>query len=373
MSIDKDDKLSEVKTTVDESISPYYTDVFTPWETKEQLVVWEEVAKPWVFKGVIDTATITTTTDNVYNFSVADPDWEILSIWITWNWVYQEKTFEIPNYWNSALAYAELETQLKAWLEPEYSIVYVSWTNFTIQRLDKQELTLSNPNLVRNIELTWTNEHTLTDITVDGVTVQINGATYTTDAAWITYLETQLSDTIYFMQANGNDLVIARKDWAIPAISVLNYDRYTYIARWATHELSYIYSCNDIEKDYKHYVEIDWISDEYTLTSGLTYTTTSITIPLLNTPLGNWSSWNCTHHWIKRVDMLYDLIPWTWYTKWAMYQWGTWGWGDVDQEKYWFPFYKNDYSAISITQYSTEINSDLTTYTQTWLVFRYNK
>lgn len=41
--LEKNDKLSEINTTVEESVNPYFTDVFSPWETKEQLRVWKEV------------------------------------------------------------------------------------------------------------------------------------------------------------------------------------------------------------------------------------------------------------------------------------------------------------------------------------------
>lgn len=43
MDFDKSDKLGEVNTTIDESFKPYYTDVFTPWEIKEQLELGKEV------------------------------------------------------------------------------------------------------------------------------------------------------------------------------------------------------------------------------------------------------------------------------------------------------------------------------------------
>jgi len=226
--INKSDSLTETKTTVDEKISPYFTDVFTPWETKEQLVVWEEVATPWVFKWTIDTDTISVTTDNVYNLSIANPDWEIFSMGITWWGNYQENVFKIGYFNNSALAYSTLETDLQDWLSPEYTITYVSWTNFTIQRLDKQELTISDPDSVRNIELLDTDEYSITEITVDGVLVTLDGSIQTTDADAITYLESQLSTVIYYMFNNWNDLVIARKDMSIPVITSFKYDRYTY-------------------------------------------------------------------------------------------------------------------------------------------------
>jgi len=43
MDYSKSDKLGEVNTTIDEWFKPYYTDVFTPGETKEQLELGREV------------------------------------------------------------------------------------------------------------------------------------------------------------------------------------------------------------------------------------------------------------------------------------------------------------------------------------------
>lgn len=42
--MEKSDKLNEdINIVIDESIKPYYTDIFSPWETKEQLEIGKEV------------------------------------------------------------------------------------------------------------------------------------------------------------------------------------------------------------------------------------------------------------------------------------------------------------------------------------------
>lgn len=43
MAIDTSDKLKDLSTTLSEWTEQYFTDVFSPWETKEQLEVWREV------------------------------------------------------------------------------------------------------------------------------------------------------------------------------------------------------------------------------------------------------------------------------------------------------------------------------------------
>jgi len=45
MPIDKNDKLSEVNNTLNESEEPYYNSVYQPWQIKEQLTPWLEVKK----------------------------------------------------------------------------------------------------------------------------------------------------------------------------------------------------------------------------------------------------------------------------------------------------------------------------------------
>ena len=41
--LDKNDKITEIETVINEKIEPYYTDIYSPWETKEQLRIWKEV------------------------------------------------------------------------------------------------------------------------------------------------------------------------------------------------------------------------------------------------------------------------------------------------------------------------------------------
>jgi len=214
--------------SVDENISiwevPYYTDVFSPWETKEQLRVWFEVSSPKIMSWTIDTSTATLA-DRVYTLAVPNPDWKIFSIWIDW----MEKTFKIGFFWNTPLAYSTLETELRAWLWTDYTVTYVSWTNYTISKYDWSAISKTSPNLVRTITLTWFDSISVVDVIVDWVTVSLNWATHSWSASTaITYLKSQLSTSLYYMNDDSNVLTIARKDWAIPTISKTQYNLYTY-------------------------------------------------------------------------------------------------------------------------------------------------
>ena len=68
MELEKSDKLSEVNTVIDEKTKPYFTDVFSPWETKEQLRIGKEV-KPLATASLIFAGSVTYTTTGVKTVS----------------------------------------------------------------------------------------------------------------------------------------------------------------------------------------------------------------------------------------------------------------------------------------------------------------
>lgn len=213
-----------VDNTVKETTTDYFTEIYDPGSTKQQLEIWIEVAKQKSVSWTIDTTDSTIeTTSNTYTLSVANPDWEIFSLWVDW----EEKTFKIWYYWNTTLAYAELETELISWLTA-YDVEYDSWTNFNLARIDWQAITITHPNLSRTIQLTWYNSLAKIDVIVDWVTVQLLGSSYATASLAITYLKSQLSSSLYFMTDDNDTLIIARKDWAIPSISKTQYNIYSY-------------------------------------------------------------------------------------------------------------------------------------------------
>jgi len=64
----ENEKLADINTVIDEKTKPYFTDVFSPWETKEQLRIGKEV-KPLVTSSSIFAWTVTYTTTGVKTVS----------------------------------------------------------------------------------------------------------------------------------------------------------------------------------------------------------------------------------------------------------------------------------------------------------------
>lgn len=364
MALDTSDKLTEINTTLDESSSPYYTDMYNAWETKEQLQVWFEVAKPKTASGTIDTSDSTLTKlDNIYTLSVANPDWKIFSIGIDW----MEKTFKIGFYNNTPLAYSDLETQLQTWLWYDYQVAYVSGTNYTISKTDWTTISKTSPNLVRTITLTWFDTISVIDVIVDWVTVTLNWPTHSWDASTaITYLSEQLSSTIYYMNNTSNVLEIARKDWAIPVITKTQYNKYTYQVIW--YALENISSANawwnwwaNPIKSNIHSITIDWVTYTYTypyvdwLQYGFNYTPVNLSWWVQATV-------NSFTNWQILLDIMYS---WLWsgtYTKSSIstYPSATYFW-------FQFSLNRNDYSQITKTfSYEYVLQPDLTRYYTTY-------
>ena len=322
--IDKNDKLTDTNTVVDESTTPYFTDVYTPWETKEQLNIWDEVAKPWVFTWNIDTATISVTTDNIYNLSVANPDWKIFSIWINWAWILQEKTFKIWFFGNTPLAYSTLETELTDWLWEDYIVTYVSWTNYTIQRLDKQVLSETSPDLVRDITISNHNDDGTTklDIIVDWVTVTLEWNLWGLDPA--AYLESQLSTSLYYMlDDTAIVLTIARKDWAIPVITQTTYNRYTYLVESVRNDTTWNPISTNLwgswgtskVKIYEYKTTIDSVDYAHVVSTWLTWTAWTYNYTATN--IANISDSNEFSDWAVLLDITYSDLG-AWYTLWTI-------------------------------------------------------
>lgn len=237
-------------TVLDNTKNSYWKD-YDYWNTQEPLSIWLEVSAPKTKSWTFDTAdTWITKVQNESTLSVANPDWKIFSIGIDW----MDKTFKIWFFNNTALAYSTLETELQTWLWIDYEVTYVSWTNYTIKRTNWTVISLSHPNLVRTITLSWFDTISKVDVIVDWVTVQLVWATHSWSASTaITYLKSQLSTSLYYMNDDSNVLTIARKDWAIPTITKAQYNFYTY-------RVNYTYWDTPSSWQYHNYTNttIDW-------------------------------------------------------------------------------------------------------------------
>ena len=128
-SLDTNDKLTDINTTVDETISPYFSDVFSPWETKEQLEIWLEVKNPglwtktfttvssfwlwntkitcWFKPKVIQIMTIINNQASWNYVSLTDISWYTMFYYTTSGWYFIVSTTNIidifDNLWNSTL------------------------------------------------------------------------------------------------------------------------------------------------------------------------------------------------------------------------------------------------------------------------------
>lgn len=363
--IDKDDKLTDSNTIINEQDNNYYSDIYTPWETKEQLVIWWEVQTPWVFTWEIDTSTITTTTDNIYNLSVDNPDGKIFSIRIAWWGISQEKTFKIWFFNNTPLAYSTLETELQTWLWDAYIVEYVSWTNYSIQRLDKQEITKTNPSLVRDITISnYNTAITKLDIIVDWVTVTLEWTLWGLTSA--EYLKSQLSSSIYYMTNDtSNVLTIARKDWAIPVITQTNYNRYTYLVKSERNDtiqnpnsssLWWSWGTTKV-KTYEYKTNIDWVDYGHFVSSWLTWSNATYNYFAAN--IADISDDNTYSNWAVLLDRVYSSLL-AWYSKSTI----NWPYGTFNNE-YDFTYNRTDFLQSTISygsRYVLDSGLSLVTY-----------
>jgi hypothetical protein len=203
--------------TIKESSLAYYTDVYTPWQTKQQLEIWKEVLPASIYEWFIDTSDSYTTINNSYSFTISSVN-KIISIWIDW----VNKTFNITSY-------SSFLTNLQNWLWVNYTVTNPSWWNYVILRNDWRSITKTSPNLVRKVSLSSFDTISIIDLIIDWTTISLNWATHSWNS-WtaFTYLITQLPWWVHYAMVEWADLIIARIDWAIPVITETLYNKYTY-------------------------------------------------------------------------------------------------------------------------------------------------
>lgn len=353
-----------VDSSVTETTEEYYTDIYNAWETKEQLIIGQEVAEKEIKTGTIDTDDGTLqTVDNIYVLSVPDPDWEIFSIGIDW----MTRTFYIWPFWSTALAYADLETELSDWLWSEYIVEYDTGTNFNLSRVDGQSISQTIPNLTRLITLNDWNTHTKLDIIIDGTTISIDWDTYATSVLALDYVVTQI-DSNYYAYRDSNTIIIARVDWAIPVITETTYNRYTYDLQWrdstiwpTSSELWWSDGSNPA-KAYRGRVTLEWVLYEYTLDTWITWSSSSYWYDSPNIAWNpNWTIFNTNYRWSALSDVIYTWLT-TWYTKSAISYTSLDG---SDRNILNYDFYKDDRSQHTLSGFSTDYVIDNTLATAT--------
>ena len=194
----------------------YYQDAYNLWNSKEPLKIWVWVAKPKNATITFDTATLTSTVDNVYTLTVPNPDGKIFSMNIDGS----SKTFSIWYFWNTSLAYSTLVSQMNTWLWVYYSVSYISWTSIQITKFDKSTLSFSPANLTKSIVLNTFTTNSLIQFTIDGTAIFINGNTYGWSAQTaLNYLDTQLPLNTYYTIVSWSTMIISRIDSTVVTIT----------------------------------------------------------------------------------------------------------------------------------------------------------
>ena len=342
---------------LEENTLEYYQQPQEHWQTKEQLIIWNEVAPIAQKSGTIDTSDVTLTkVDNIFRLSVANPDGNIFSMTIGW----QSKTFYIGFFWNTALAYSTLETQLQTWLWVDYVVEYDTGTFFNIERVDGQAITYSNPSLVRNIALSGWNEHSKIDVIIDGVTYTLDGTVYSDSTSVLNALVVTLTGSTYFVKRETTNLVIARKDGAIPTITKTQYNRYTYSLQgrdnniWPTSADLWWSDGWLPAKAYRSRVTFDGTAYTYTLASGITWSAVWNAYDSPNfAGSPNWIIDNRESRWSGLIDIMYTAL--TSYNRGTIsYTFGTW----PDYNILVFTLYRTDRAQISMTAFSIDYVKD---------------
>ena len=162
MSIDKSDKLSKIDNVLREDEKPYFTDVYEPWQIKEQLRPWLEVVREKTSTTLVFTRASTVWAGNQsftwfwfkpkYYEIMAWRDWtwwECLShAWIDSNWTQYWVSIRPVNTSN------EIEsTNTTSVLRIFYTNAWWWETSATHSSLDSDGITINFANSAENIKL----------------------------------------------------------------------------------------------------------------------------------------------------------------------------------------------------------------------------
>lgn len=145
MDFKKSDTLKETSNVIDESTPSYYSDVYSPWETKEQLRIWFEVEwSVWNSEVYVLQQNITTTTSIKINKKITN--WVKITAYVNWNW-----NGFTQSIYNKSTWYA-------TWISIAYTWAYVPWVtdlNDNTQVLRLFQFDSSNVIRARIENITW--------------------------------------------------------------------------------------------------------------------------------------------------------------------------------------------------------------------------
>lgn len=224
---------------------------------------------------------------NSYNVTFSAINWIPFTISIDW----VTKWYKAWPFWteNDAL------TDLLSSLQSDFPTYTISRTGsvFSFSK-GGAAISIFNPNNEREIRVSDWNSAAEVIVTIDGVTRSWNGATYATADAFINYLETQYSDSVYYKQklSVGSWMRIVRKDWAPMTITTSSVDKYTYrfnartdylyantwswFAYWASTNVTIWWLTTNVVWNNMNVLEGKTVIDSLSLPSGFTFTKSNL-------------------------------------------------------------------------------------------------
>lgn len=135
MALDTSDKLGDVSTNTDEWIEPYFTDVYSPWETKGQLEVGKEVkaqatTAKYCFATISSNQSLTTATEtkillNTYEWDAGMQGTNRIDITVAWPYSICSNI----RYNSNATGLRFNTTTKNAWMAVSNAMPAISWND----------------------------------------------------------------------------------------------------------------------------------------------------------------------------------------------------------------------------------------------------
>ena len=187
----------------------------TQWITVDSDDVWS-VHWWWIWKNWVSELAAHT-----YTMSLpSDPTWKVFAISFNWD----IKVFGDITWW-----YNQITTELNTFFDATYNTVTNTLWDYTIAKADWSWIAIANENLVRTISLNWWDSFSKITITIDWNSTTVDWWIYSTADLALAQVISQLpASTYYTTTPSWGSFNIVRQDAAIPVITSVEFDRYTY-------------------------------------------------------------------------------------------------------------------------------------------------
>lgn len=299
--------------------------------------------------------------NNDYTLTIADPENEMFSMWIDWN----NFTFKIWNFWwNPTSAYSELETKLRDFIDTidtDYNLVNNLDGTFRLYKDDWWEISITNPSLVKQLELDSWDSISKTTVTVDWLSVVLSWYASPSDA--LDFLVWELPIDTYRTIVTWATLKICRIDATPMTLTSVEADTYTYSMSWYSSEPfktpSQIYWWEDIfwlygswaATVYYSEVNIDGVNYRYDTPVAINNATVGYTITYSDASTYAWS--NKRVAFAKVLDLIYQSL-------WVSYNKSGFSISSYDElnDSAYFEFSRTDYAQVTITRNTRYVRDD---------------